>query len=278
MANPLLSPSSAPLSSPFLHRPAETRDFAEHPSQASSGTYVAGLASWGTAHVQDAFVLLWSQSHDREETGGSLQHVVPSQVLRGGTWTGKAERKMTRERKGAKSGSAQPYDRKSDLTHGHGGVINNKSRFRPLPQGVEIHATVDQSLQDKETGLRHRPVGQAVQKTTAGPCSLLTCARSRRRVLSVLVRMVTGRGTSLASRKFISWMKEGTENRGEKKRIEIKMKTREADKSSPVSKDMDRTGSYLREREDVHELREQEVTVGIVGSHVPAQQCEVLLS
>lgn len=76
----------------------ETHHFTEHPSQAShprlqGGTYVAGLASWGTAHIQDTFVLLWSQSHDREETGGSLQHVVPSQILRGGTWAGKAEQK-----------------------------------------------------------------------------------------------------------------------------------------------------------------------------------------
>lgn len=124
----------------------ETHHFTERPSlpRLQGGTYVAGLSSRGTAHIQDAFVLLWSQSHDREETGGSLQHVVPSQVLRGGTWAGKAEqKKMTRERKGDKSGSAQPYDRKGDLTNGHRGVINNKSRFRPLPQGVEIYATVD---------------------------------------------------------------------------------------------------------------------------------------
>lgn len=38
-----------------------------------------------------------------------------------------------------------------------------------------------------------------------------------------------------------------------------------------------RAGSHLGEREDVHELGEQEVTVGVVGGHVPAQQREVFL-
>lgn len=36
--------------------------------------------------------------------------------------------------------------------------------------------------------------------------------------------------------------------------------------------------SYLRKREELHELLEQKVTVGIVGSEVLAQQGEVLLS
>lgn len=108
--------------------------FAEHPSQAcqerlSGGTYVAGLASRGTAHIQDAFVLLRSQSHDGEKTGSSLQHVVPSQILRGGTWAGKAEQKTACEMNRAKSGSAQPCDGKGDLTDGHRGVINNKPGF-----------------------------------------------------------------------------------------------------------------------------------------------------
>lgn len=40
---------------------------------------------------------------------------------------------------------------------------------------------------------------------------------------------------------------------------------------------MGRAGSHLREREDVHELGEQEVTVGVVGGHVAAQQREVFL-
>lgn len=40
---------------------------------------------------------------------------------------------------------------------------------------------------------------------------------------------------------------------------------------------MGRAGSHLREWEDVHELGEQEVAVGVVGGHVPAQQREVFL-
>lgn len=130
---PLPSPSSVPSCPPFPHRPVETHHFTPHRAQPShprlqGGTYVAGLASWGTAHIQDAFVLLRSQSHDGEETGGSLQHVVPSQILRGGTWAGKAEQ-TTRERKDTKSRSAQPHARKGDLTNRHRGVINNKSCF-----------------------------------------------------------------------------------------------------------------------------------------------------
>lgn len=60
---------------------------------------------------------------------------------------------------------------KGDLTDGHSGVINNKSRLRPLPQGVKIHTTIDQSLQGKEKGLRHCSVGQAAQDTATGSCS-----------------------------------------------------------------------------------------------------------
>lgn len=40
---------------------------------------------------------------------------------------------------------------------------------------------------------------------------------------------------------------------------------------------MGRAGSHLREREDVHELSEQEVAVGVVGGHVPAQHGQVFL-
>lgn len=53
-----------------------------------SHTYVAGLSSRGTAHVQDPLVLLGCQGHDRQHTGSSLQHIVPSQVLRSSTCAG----------------------------------------------------------------------------------------------------------------------------------------------------------------------------------------------
>lgn len=59
---------------------------------------------------------------------------------------------------------------KGDLTDGYSGVINHKSRFRPLPQGVKIHAPVDESLQGKEKGLRRCSVGQAAQDTATGSC------------------------------------------------------------------------------------------------------------
>lgn len=63
------------------------------PPWLQGGTYVAGFATRGTAHIQDALILLWSQSHNREETGSSLQHVVSSQVFRGGTCAGMAKQR-----------------------------------------------------------------------------------------------------------------------------------------------------------------------------------------
>lgn len=53
-----------------------------------SHTYVASLSSRGTTHVQDPFVFLGCQGHDRQHTGGSLKHIVPSQVLGGSTCGG----------------------------------------------------------------------------------------------------------------------------------------------------------------------------------------------
>lgn len=53
---------------------------------------------------------------------------------------------------------------------------------------------------------------------------MLTCARSRRRVLSVLVRRVTGRETSFDSRKSTSLKGEGRKsNKNKNKRRVIRI-------------------------------------------------------
>ena len=49
-------------------------------------TNIGRLAPWGGAHVQHTLPLLGRECHDREEAGGSLEHVVTSQVLGGSTW------------------------------------------------------------------------------------------------------------------------------------------------------------------------------------------------
>ena len=41
--------------------------------------------TWSSCHVYNLLALLRSQSHNWEEGGRSLQHIVPRHILRGGT-------------------------------------------------------------------------------------------------------------------------------------------------------------------------------------------------
>lgn len=48
-------------------------------------TNIGCFATWSCTHVQDSFVRLRSESHDRQKTGSTLQHVVSTEILGCGT-------------------------------------------------------------------------------------------------------------------------------------------------------------------------------------------------
>ena len=84
---------------------------------AHQGRDVSRLAAGGRGHVEDAFVLLRGQGHDGEHTGGSLEDVVSGQVFGGGS-------------------------------KGYLGTVDDEADLGPLAHGVEIHASIDESLED----------------------------------------------------------------------------------------------------------------------------------
>ena len=83
---------------------------------AHQGRDVSRLAAGGRGHVEDAFVLLRGQGHDGEHTGGSLEDVVAGQVFGGGS-------------------------------EGNLGTVDDEADLGPLAHGVEIHASIDESLE-----------------------------------------------------------------------------------------------------------------------------------
>ena len=78
-------------------------------------TDVGGLSTWRCAHVQNALVDLWSQSHDRQKTRRTLQHVVPAEILGRGT-------------------------------DGHLAVVDDEAHFRPFIERINVDTAIDQRL------------------------------------------------------------------------------------------------------------------------------------
>lgn len=92
----------------------------ENATVAHQGTDVRRFATRSSTHVQNAFVRLRRQRHDRKKTRRALQHVMSAQILGRG-----ADRHLT--------------------------VVNDQTDFRPLVQRIDVHAAIDQRLRQIST-------------------------------------------------------------------------------------------------------------------------------
>lgn len=83
-------------------------------------TDICALSSGGRGHVENALVLLRGQGHDGQERGGSLKHIMSSQVL----------------------GCSSDWNRR---------VEDLESDLAPLANRVQVDSTVDQCLGELTT-------------------------------------------------------------------------------------------------------------------------------
>lgn len=91
------------------------------------------------------------------------------------------------------------------LTYGNWGIKDDQAHFRPLPQRIQIYTPVDQSLWEHKM-LHVYLHANVLNGKYRSLCRCFTWAKSLLLVLRVLVLMVTGLWTSLASRKSTSWI------------------------------------------------------------------------